>query len=129
MGGVPTVGIFDVANVDTFSATGSPNFLMSLVNKPCKNLTESGPATRMTVRDLSREATGPTSSRWVEKNLRVWRLRSESLNRDISGCLLIAEQKIREKKMGGFWRKERESAAAGEEREGGDTWGLGTSGS
>lgn len=56
-------GALGVIKVDCSSPTDSPNLRTSLVNKPCKNLTVSGPRNRMTDRVLRREAIGPTSSR------------------------------------------------------------------
>ena len=47
---------------------GSLNFRTSLVNKPCRNFTVSGPRNRTTDRESSFEALGPAVSRlWEEK--------------------------------------------------------------
>jgi hypothetical protein len=69
IGGTETLSKFSVGTVELLSPTGSLNLRTSLVNRPYKNFTVSGPWNWTMDRDLSVEAKGPVASRlWVEKD-------------------------------------------------------------
>lgn len=63
-------GTLGVTKVEVISPGDSQNLCTSLVNRPWRNLTVSGPRNRTTDLDLRSEAMGPTWSKrvwWVEK--------------------------------------------------------------